>query len=247
MHKVWISITYFGSAKTAPAMLCKNTVDIWYLSDIDSGCVNSETLRCLSDEEVTRAGTYAFEQHRKRYIKVRRALRDLLGRYTGCRPDDVDIVYNSYGKPHIEAPIEFNVSYSHRMGVIALAVDTMLGADIEQVRLIPEAGDIVRSQFSDAERQAYFNLPDADRNGAFFEIWTRKEAFIKAIGRGLSFPLNEFSVGIDGTTGVVTQGDSCSDADWTIQDVSPNCNYKAALACKRRDVRISRYWYDGQR
>lgn len=224
-------------------MLGKHQIDVYYLNNVSSPWHSHEPMRHLSKDEINRADSYAFDQHRRCYINVRSILKILLGRYTGCTAEDIHIKYTTYGKPFVDGQIEFNVSYSRTMGIIAFAGKGQVGVDIEKVRLMEESGDIVRSLFSESEQLAYLNIPDIEQNEAFFELWTRKEAFIKAIGRGLYFPLNEFSVAVDGPVRLDIQGDDYTGSDWTLEDISPNPQYRAALAYAGKNVTINRYWY----
>lgn len=223
-------------------MLRINQVDVWYLDDIHSNRVCGAYASLLNQEEIERANSYAFEQHRRRFRYVRGVLKQLLGYYSRRRVEEITLHFTDYGKPYIGDPIEFNVSYAHGMSVIAFALDMKVGVDIEAMRCIEEAAAIARLHYSESERQALFDSTGEEQDTAFLKLWTRKEAFIKAIGQGLYFPLREFSVPLDDTV-IDFPDNNRAGTDWVVHDISPNRNYIAALVCDCRDVGINRYWF----
>ncbi len=127
-------------------------------------------------------------------------MRELLAPHLGVRPADVVFCENAFGKPAIDggSPIRFNLSTSEDMAVLALSDGGVeLGVDIEWVRPL-ENDDLARRYFSRAEQVALAKLPEEDRLRGFFRCWTLKEAVVKAIGEGLSIPLDQFDVSVDG-------------------------------------------------
>jgi 4'-phosphopantetheinyl transferase len=162
-------------------------------SDVDA------SFALLSPAEMGRAGRFAFKRDRSRYIVARAWLRRLLSARLGTKPDLIELVEGSHGKPaltpqYAEAKLRFNVSHSCDVAVYAISRGREVGVDIEFVRTMSDADDIARRFFSRDECTQYFALPPQDRPLAFFNGWTRKEAFIKALGGGLSYPLDRFDV-----------------------------------------------------
>jgi 4'-phosphopantetheinyl transferase len=152
----------------------------------------------LSDEERQRAERFLHAHDRRRYTVAHAALRLLLARYTGVDIHALRFAAGPQGKPALAgagAPaISFNLSHSGELALVAVSTPARLGVDVEQLRPIDDAGTIARSFFAAAEEAALAAVPPADRDRAFLTCWTRKEAFIKALGGGLSIDLASFEV-----------------------------------------------------
>jgi 4'-phosphopantetheinyl transferase len=165
--------------------------------DIDAGSLAG----LLSADERQRAGRFAFERDRRRYIVARARLRQLLGERLGAAPESLQFVYNPHGKPALarrpgQRDLRFNVSHCGEVAAYAFADGRDVGVDVEEVRELPDADDLAMRLFSRRERAAYMRLPVRERPQGFFNCWTRKEAFIKALGEGLSHPLEAFDVSL---------------------------------------------------
>lgn len=156
-------------------------------------------LKLLSDEEISRVNRFMFSKDKDRFVCTRAILRILSGSYLDLDPKEVRFNYNEYGKPSFkpECNLEFNISHSGNMLVIAIVKENEIGVDIEQINYNFNGLSIARNFFSSHEINLLENLPESEQDIAFFRCWTRKEACIKAIGRGLSFPLYSFSVSLD--------------------------------------------------
>jgi 4'-phosphopantetheinyl transferase len=154
-------------------------------------------LALLSEDERARAARFHFERDRRRFVAARALLRELVGSYLATDPAAVRFIHGPRGKPALAAPadeLRFNVSHSDEIALLAFARGCELGLDVERERELPEADEIASRYFSPAERVALGRLPADERARAFFRCWTRKEAFIKATGDGLSRPLDSFDV-----------------------------------------------------
>ncbi|HEX5611275.1 MAG TPA: 4'-phosphopantetheinyl transferase superfamily protein [Burkholderiales bacterium] len=156
-------------------------------------------LSLLLDDEVERANRFLVEKERNRFIVARATLRRLLAERLGVSPRAVRLARGTHGKPALawplsESGLHFNVSHSQNLAAYAFSHGREIGIDVEAVRPMPDAEDVARRFFSRNERTAFFSLDPVDRCLAFFHCWTRKEAFIKAIGDGLSHPLSAFDV-----------------------------------------------------
>jgi 4'-phosphopantetheinyl transferase len=150
----------------------------------------------LSADERTRAERFHFERDRTRFGAARGLLRSLLGRSLGLPPSELRFTYGRRGKPSLPnaGELRFNVSHSGGRGLFALTRVGEVGVDVEQERPLQDLEQIVARYFSARESDALLALPEAERGPAFFRCWTRKEAFIKATGDGLSRPLDAFDV-----------------------------------------------------
>ena len=167
--------------------------------------VRSEAVRArgavLSDEERQRARRFAFDRDRQRFIIARGLLRELLAARLGVRPEAVGLEYGVYGKP-VLAPrfaasgLRFNVSHCDDVAVYAFSSAGDIGVDVEAVRPMPDADDLAARFFSGRENAAYLALDPRERALGFFQCWTRKEAFIKALGHGMYHPLDRFDVSL---------------------------------------------------
>jgi 4'-phosphopantetheinyl transferase len=166
---------------------------------------SSRHVRALADvlslDERQKAKGFRFQADRERHVIGRGVLRVVLGRILDTGPDSLSFHYNDFGKPHLPDAqnglcLQFNVSHSGDLILIALAANRQIGVDVERVRdgLEPEA--IARRFFSSREQADLAALPPSQRRNAFFRCWCRKEAFVKARGEGLSLPLSRFDVSL---------------------------------------------------
>jgi len=205
--------------------------------------------KTLSSDECDRAARFHFEKDKSHFILFRGTLRTIIGRYLNCDPRRLQFQYGDYGKPYLkvtynEKPLFFNMAHSKHLCVIGFTRTHKLGIDIEFIRPIPDMDDIAKKIFSPYERKVFRSLPENQKRTAFFNCWTRKEAFIKAIGKGMSFPLDQFSVsfapgqpcriiGIDSGTEKTSR--------WSLINLRPAENYTAALALNDRAQKIGYY------
>lgn len=149
----------------------------------------------LSAEEAARAARFAFDADRRRYAAAHAVLRRILARYLGCAPAEVLYDLGPQGKPALAGGgLEFNMSHCGDLALYAVTQGREVGVDIERMR--PEVGrELAGAGFlTPSETGELLALPEAERPKAFFTVWTRKEACLKATGKGLSTPLNAFSV-----------------------------------------------------
>jgi 4'-phosphopantetheinyl transferase len=191
----------------------------------------------LSPDERRRAGKYHFEKDRKQFINARAALREILSRYLDITPNQVEFSCNRYGKPELKIAKSgdfpgFSFSRSREIALCAVTRKRRIGVDIEFINEEPANLEIAERFFSPSEIAALKNIPETLQSAAFYSVWTRKEAFIKAVGKGLSYPLQNFSVSIkpDEITPSLTINDSSENDIWTLFSFSPHPEYAAALA-----------------
>lgn len=180
-------------------------VQVWW-ADLDvSPAVLAAYEPLLAADELERADRLRLEHLRVRFVAGRAILRRLLGEYLRAAPERVVFAYGSYGKPSLaaslavplaSAPFAFNLAHSQNIAVYAFARAPRIGVDVEQAREVIERDQIVERFFSPRERQALAALPPAQRDEAFFLGWTRKEAYLKALGAGITYPLDGFSVSL---------------------------------------------------
>ena len=231
LEQVWNSPpTYLG----APS----NMIHVWRAS-LDPPVRYVERLMCvLSDAEHVRAGQFYFERDRKRFITGRALLRIILGRYLAMSPDRLQLDYGVAGKPALSASqarqgIEFSVSHSHGLILYAVTYNGRIGIDVERVRPIPNTDHIAERIFSLREYAVFRALPLEQRQAAFFCAWTRKEAYLKACGAGLSRELDRIDVSLapfEPARRVCVHGDPQAPSHWSLQELAPAPGYVAAVA-----------------
>lgn len=181
-----------------------------------------EFLRTLSDEEREKASRFHFAKHRRHFVVGRGVLRMLLARYLGTQPEEVQFDYGPHGKPSLggaqrASSLRFNASHSGDFALYAFADDQEVGVDVEYIKSNIAPEEIAKRFFSPREVETLNALAAADQPAAFFRCWTRKEAYIKALGTGLSHPLNEFDV-------------TAAIPGWSLVDLDVERGYAAALA-----------------
>lgn len=193
-------IVKWESPENRPGPLGKD-VHVW-LADMSTGSHRIDFFAALlSPDETARAERFVFEKDRKKYTIARGILRLLLADYTRMVPREILIGQKEKGKPFLmsscDYPLKFNLSHAGDYAIYGFSENRELGIDIEQFKPMLDREQIVSRFFSKEEVEAYFRLPEKDRVRAFFSCWTRKEAFIKAIGDGLHYSLDSFSVPVE--------------------------------------------------
>jgi 4'-phosphopantetheinyl transferase len=212
-------------------------VHVWQvpLDRVDS--ISSE-YNILSGDERARAARFHFEQDRIKFVMAHGALRVVLAGYLGVEPSQLEFCKGSAGKPELALecnPIHlgFNFSHSHDLALIGVTLNRKIGVDVEYIRPIEDADQLVERFFSPREQSAYRALPAHQKHQAFFNGWTRKEAFIKATGAGLSYSLDRFDVSLE--PGKPAQflrigNDSQEISRWLLRHLSPGPEYIGAIA-----------------
>ncbi|HYO50388.1 MAG TPA: 4'-phosphopantetheinyl transferase superfamily protein [Chloroflexia bacterium] len=170
-------------------------VHVWRAElDLPGGQVNG-LRRYLAGDELEKAAKFYFEKDRARYTVAHGLLRLILSRYTHREPGGLDFCLTPYGKPALAGePLRFNLSHSHGLALVAVTRHQEIGVDLEWIRDNLEVEQIACRFFSPREAAMLRELPAPLRNEAFFRCWTLKEAYIKALGKGLSLPLDRFTV-----------------------------------------------------
>jgi 4'-phosphopantetheinyl transferase len=218
--------------------LPSNEAHVWRIALEQPADVQDNFLRTLDQDERTRANRFHFEKHQRRFVVARGFLRSLLARYLDITPEEVRFSYGPYGKPalsgeHRNSGLRFNASHSHELAIYAFVQDYEVGVDVEHINESFASEDIARHFFSSYEVQTLLALPEAERAAAFFRCWTRKEAYIKAIGSGLSHPLDEFDVTLapnEPAALLRVQREPDSVARWSLFNLDVGDGYAGALA-----------------
>jgi 4'-phosphopantetheinyl transferase len=195
-----IPFTEPGSSWTVLA-LPDNQVHLWHAGlDVESAELN-RLEATLSSDERARASRFYFEKDRQCFVARRGILRQILSRYLGCEAREMEFGYGPYGKPFLtsisgEAELRFNLAHSHGMTLFGIARNREIGVDLERVDQSFAYHQIAERFFSRRECSMLRNLPYSQHEEAFFNCWTRKEAYVKAHGAGLQMPLDSFDVSL---------------------------------------------------
>jgi 4'-phosphopantetheinyl transferase len=225
--------------------LSRNEVHVW-LPELDppAECLQ-HMAQCLSENELIRAGRFHFKRDKKRFIVRRSVLRMILGCYLNIEPNSVQFSDCLHGKPYLEetvgdSTLQFNLGNSNDIALYAFTRCREIGVDIEYLRALPDADQISERFFSANENATLHALPASQRQQAFFNCWTRKEAYIKAIGKGLSQPLDQFEVSLEPTEPASllnVEGDPGEASRWSLSTLTPPPGYVAALAVEGHNWR----------
>lgn len=192
----------------------------------------------LSREERDRADRFQFPEHRLAYTFAHAMLRDVLSRYLPSGTAEISFGRNSFGKPfldpsHGDESLEFNLSHAGDLVLVGLCRGRRIGIDVEKVRPMDDMAAIAGSSFTPEENAFLFRQPPSGRMSTFLRCWTRKEAYIKGVGKGLSIPLNSFDTLISSPAASVflESGPGSTDkAVWQVQNLDVSEGYVAAVA-----------------
>ena len=237
--------------RRSPWALRDGEIHVWRAS-LDRPAPSVLALRALlSEDERARADRFLLEHHRRRFAVCRGLLRVVLGRYLNRPPERLAFAYGPSGKPTLAgpAPLLFNVSHSDELAVYAVARDREISIDVERVRPVAQPENIADHFFSPPERHALRAVPPERRLEAFYDCWTRKEAYVKARGEGLGHPLDQFAVsfgpGAPARLMPVSADSAREIAGWSLQALSPGAGYVGALAARGDGWRtVQRRWPD---
>jgi 4'-phosphopantetheinyl transferase len=216
-------------------------IHAWFVSLDRSAYSDCDWDALLSPEEHQRAACFRFARDRDRFIVAHGILRRVLGSYLREPPT---LIYGTNGKPALACgSLHFNLSHADDRALIAVSATVELGVDLERVRHEPDAVRIAEYCFSPSERKALSLLPHTRRAEAFFKCWTRKEAFVKALGDGLSYPLTEFSVSLDEPADESARildlgGDKRAAAQWSVHHLAPEPGFVAAIVARQPILQV---------
>lgn len=226
--------------------LNEDEVHIWYASLDQPWNRLQQFYKTLNLKERKKADQYLLPKDRIRFIVCRGLLRKLLGNFLRVDPAQVQFRYSACGKPELvsipgEEMIHFNLSYSHNLVVFVFTLNNPIGVDIEHVQEIPERDRIAQKFFSESENDIFHSLPEYQRTETFYKCWTRKEAFIKAVGDDRIYPPNTFDVSLapgEPAQLLRLEGDAREASQWTIRSLTPAENYTGAFAVRANNCQL---------
>jgi 4'-phosphopantetheinyl transferase len=235
--EVRIGEVFDATSIGCPSELGRGVVQLWQRRLAASAAEVGACYELLSSDEQERAHRFRLERPRNEFVLTRGILRSLLAQYLGITPQEVRFRYATRGKPVLEGESDvcFNVSHTDGLALMAFVKRRAIGVDVEYLGRNTDAKRLAERFFSERERQALSSLSGDELQAAFFRCWTRKEAYIKAKGDGLSLPLHQFDVSIAAgghNTLLATRPDPAEAAKWTICDVPIGLGYVAALSVR---------------
>jgi len=245
-------MTLFRSTWPSPPAkptLLQDELDVWVAALNRPQTQLNQFWQHLAEDEQARANRFYFDHDREHYIVARGLLRQLLGSYLQRPAHEVAFVYGDHGKPELveeqaASGIRFNISHAQGVALLAFSRHREVGVDIEQVRPLDDGEQIAERFFSKNEVAVFTAVPAEQKPQAFFNCWTRKEAFIKVIGEGLSCPLDSFDVTLKpGEPAELLQvkGSQEATARWKLENLEPAVGYAGAVIAEGRGWQL-RCW-----
>lgn len=222
-----------------------NEIHIW-AARLDAENI-SKSERIISVDERARADRFRFEAHRNQFIAARGILRNLLGEYLQAEARELRFQYGEFGKPAIAdehlTGITFNISHSENLALFAVTREREIGVDIERINpSMVDAGTLSQC-LTEQEKNYLYSLAVEKRNLFFFECWTRKEAYVKGCGKGLSLPVNEIETlsFTNSSMDFAEGGPGFRPSFWSLRSIPFIPGYAAALAVAEEGSRL-RFW-----
>jgi len=217
-------------------------IDIWTIP-LDTSQNDTESLKNLLDTHELERYVKLHPKHQFHFLVSHAACRDILGRYTNTPAKQITYKKNSHGKPALnhDHPVYFNLSHSHDFAALAISCHSEIGIDVEYLKSKPHWEKIAKRFFTKTEVSYLLDQPKENQESFFFQIWTRKEAYIKAIGTGLSTSLSSFDVTASKT--IKPLNSTKSNASWYLQDLDLSTKYKGTVALNTTIKKIRYYSY----
>ena len=231
--------------------LRRTDVHVW-AATLDGDAVHWAKL--LSATEMTRAAAFHFELHRRRFIVGRGLLRLILSRYVSVRPQQVEFAYSSTAKPELGGSLaanglRFNLAHSADLALVAVTCVGSVGVDLERIAPLADVDDLVARFFSARENARFQKLSVEQKPPAFFNLWTRKEALLKATGEGIAQSLNLVEVSfLPGEPAkLLSIPEHLSQGSrWSLHELAPASHFAAALAVASQEVNLRCWRWSGR-
>ena len=226
-----VNVSDSWGSPALPVSLKGDDVHVWRARLEQPDLCVREFASVLSEKERTRAASFRFERHRKRFIVGRAVLRTILASYLNAEPGQLRFCYGSHGKPYLaerscNATVQFNLAHSNELVLYAFTAKRRVGVDLEYIHFIPDVEEMVTRFFPKGKN--FWMLPNSQKLGAFFNHWTRTEAYAKAVGTGLAQSFDWFDASL------VREEPACP-SRWFITSFMPAPDYTASLVVEGHD------------
>lgn len=239
MRKATMAVTssseHIWNLPSSPLSLARDSVHVWRIEVAQPLEVIDECEDLLADDERQRARQFHFHRDRRAFTVAKGAARRILAHYLDADPRSLTFDRGTFGKPFLRSgELQFNLSHSGEFALLAVAREREVGVDVEEIREIEDAAMIAERYFSPGESKKLCTvLGSTQRATAFFNCWTRKEAFIKAIGEGLSHPLDTFEVTFLPQEKVELRLEGTTTHRWMLKALHVSERYSGALVVER--------------
>jgi len=227
-------------------------IHVWCISLIATLPRYEELFTILSNDERERANRYRFDKDRHRFVACRGRMRMILASYLNVSAGELRFEYSGYGKPSLAGPwassrVQFNVSNSGDIGLLAVSCGREVGVDVEHIRPLSDLWGFAKRYFAESEREILQNSDEHQLLLRFFECWTRKEAILKATGNGLQISPESFAVTFGNRPPTLVASTdprvNCDDS-WWLHSMQPTSEYVAALAVPSGPSTISNWQWN---
>ena len=226
-------------------MLTSSEVHLWKMNlDLSREQVEKQYM-ILSEDEKKRANSFKFEIHKNRFIIARSTMKLILSRYLNLPPEKIKFKYNAYGKPQLvnelkSEGLEFNLSHSENLAIYGISRHHLVGVDLEYLRPMKEAEKLAERFFCSREFEAIKSLSIDKKEKAFFKLWTAKEAYLKAIGKGISGGLEQIEISLKEPMELIKVPENAQSC-WELLSFTPHPNYIAAMVVEGKKANINYY------
>ena|SRR3990167_8014785 len=222
-------------------MLNTHEIHIWVADLSRQFNQIKQRVKALTPDELERANRFRAAIHQNRFIASRYLLRTVLGKYLDLPPQEIRLAYTKFNKPYLTDPntsLRFNLAHSEDQAILGITSHYNIGVDIEKIR-IKYPQKIAERFFHKKEYDGLNQLPEKDQASGFFRVWSRKEAIIKATGKGLSMPLSSFYVSLDKDSEIIT----IDNQSWSLTSLEIHPGYQAAVASNQKieKIKISQF------
>ncbi len=233
--------------KDAPKNLKINAKEIHlWKTNLEQSSINiEESFDILNEEEKIKAKKFRFEKHQKRFAFTRSNLKRILSCYLSISPQEINFQYNAYGKPQLldninTIDLQFNISHSEEIAIYGITCHNLIGVDVEYIRPMPEAENLAKRFFSRKEFEQISRLSSPEKTREFFRFWTAKEAYLKAIGKGISGGLEKVELSTHEPRVFINLPES-NTITYSLFYLTPDDNYLAAIAFEDNQ-QTHQYW-----
>lgn len=221
--------------------MCKDSVDVWMVNLLDE-CANLLAHKALlSEAEQARFAQFKNQKQADYYAIVRSVQRRILARYLSINPQFIRFEKGAHGKPELVGQkLFFNISHSADFLLVAVSANNEVGVDIELIKERSNLPVLVERCFALKEQQYWFKLPEINKLEYFYRFWVAKEAFVKAVGRGIALGMSGCELDLPGLNGFCAVPDAYGLADsWSLSFLAVDSEYLAAVVTKANDAKVN--------